>query len=127
MKPIRVGLLGLGVVGGGVWTVLAQNGGEIARRAGRRIEVAAVAVRDVAKARALVGPDVTVTTDGMALARDPDIDIIVELMGGASFPAVGELPYLLTLAGHSFYWLRLPKPAGENDPDARQARQEMQP
>ena len=82
MKPIRVGLLGLGVVGGGVWTVLAQNGGEIARRAGRRIEVTAVAVRDVAKARALVGPDVTVTTDGMALARDPDLDIIVELMGG---------------------------------------------
>ncbi|MDY0310344.1 MAG: homoserine dehydrogenase, partial [Castellaniella sp.] len=82
MKPIRVGLLGLGVVGGGVWTVLAQNGGEIARRAGRRIEVVAVAVRDVAKARALVGPDVTVTTDGLALARDPDIDIIVELMGG---------------------------------------------
>ena len=82
MKPIRVGLLGLGVVGGGVWSVLGQNGGEIARRAGRRIEVAAVAVRDVAKARALVGPDVTVTTDGMALARDPHLDIIVELMGG---------------------------------------------
>ncbi|HET8598627.1 MAG TPA: homoserine dehydrogenase [Castellaniella sp.] len=82
MKPIRIGLLGLGVVGGGVWTVLAQNGGEIARRAGRRIEVAAVAVRDVAKARALVGPDVRVLDDGMALARDPDIDIVVELMGG---------------------------------------------
>ena len=82
MKPIRVGLLGLGVVGGGVWTVLGQNGSEIARRAGRRIEVVAVAVRDVAKARALVGPDVAVTTDGMALAKDPDIDIIVELMGG---------------------------------------------
>ncbi|WP_322999521.1 homoserine dehydrogenase [Castellaniella sp.] len=82
MKPIRIGLLGLGVVGGGVWTVLAQNGGEIARRAGRRIEVAGIAVRDVAKARALVGPDVRVVTDGMALVRDPDIDIIVELMGG---------------------------------------------
>jgi homoserine dehydrogenase len=82
MKPIRIGLLGLGVVGGGVWTVLAQNGGEIARRAGRHIEVSAIAVRDVAKARALVGPEVTITTDGMALARDPDIDIIVELMGG---------------------------------------------
>ncbi|WP_345797650.1 homoserine dehydrogenase [Castellaniella sp. MT123] len=82
MNSIRVGLLGLGVVGSGVWTVLAQNGGEIARRAGCRIEVAAVAVRDVAKARSLVGPDVRVTTDGMALARDPDIDIIVELMGG---------------------------------------------
>ncbi|CAM5777981.1 homoserine dehydrogenase [Castellaniella caeni] len=82
MKPIRVGLLGLGVVGSGVWTVLAQNGGEIARRAGRRIEVAAVAVRNVAKARALVGADVRVVTDGMALAHDPDIDIVVELMGG---------------------------------------------
>ncbi|MFT0534122.1 homoserine dehydrogenase [Castellaniella hirudinis] len=82
MKPIRIGLLGLGVVGGGVWTVLAQNGDEITRRAGRRVEVAAVAVRDVAKARALVGDAVTVTNDGMALALDPDIDIIVELMGG---------------------------------------------
>lgn len=82
MMPIRVGLLGLGVVGGGVWTVLRQNGGEIARRAGRHIEVVAVAVRDVAKARALVGPDVKVITDGMALVRDPDIDIIVELVGG---------------------------------------------
>lgn len=82
MKPIRIGLLGLGVVGSGVWTVLAQNGGEIARRAGRHLEVTAVAVRDVAKARALVGSDVRVMTDGMALAQDPDIDIIVELMGG---------------------------------------------
>lgn len=82
MKPIRIGLLGLGVVGGGVWTVLAQNGDEIARRAGRRIEVAAVAVRDVAKARSLVGADVRIVNDGMALAHDPEIDIIVELMGG---------------------------------------------
>ncbi len=82
MKPIRIGLLGLGVVGGGVWTVLAQNGPEIARRAGRRLEVVAVAVRDVAKARALVGPDVHVTTDALSLTRDPDIDIIVELIGG---------------------------------------------
>ncbi|HUH40615.1 MAG TPA: homoserine dehydrogenase [Castellaniella sp.] len=82
MKPIRIGLLGLGVVGSGVWSVLKQNGPEIARRAGRQLEVVAVAVRDVAKARALVGPDVRVSTDGLALARDPDIDIIVELMGG---------------------------------------------
>jgi homoserine dehydrogenase len=82
MKPIRVGLLGLGVVGSGVWTVLAQNGSEIARRAGRNIEVVAVAVRDTAKARTLVGPQVRITNDGMALVRDPDIDIIVELIGG---------------------------------------------
>ncbi|CAM5195253.1 homoserine dehydrogenase OS=Castellaniella defragrans OX=75697 GN=HNR28_003157 PE=3 SV=1 [Castellaniella defragrans] len=82
MKPIRIGLLGLGVVGGGVWTVLKQNGSEIARRAGRRIEVVSIAVRDVAKARALVGPEVRILTDGMALARDPDVDIVVELVGG---------------------------------------------
>lgn len=82
MKPVRVGLLGLGVVGSGVWTVLAQNNSEIARRAGRSIEVVAIAVRDVAKARALVGDEVRVTTDGLELVRDPDIDIIVELIGG---------------------------------------------
>ena len=52
MNPMRVGLLGLGVVGGGTWTVLSRNAEEIARRAGRRIEVTRAAVRDVAKARA---------------------------------------------------------------------------
>lgn len=82
MKPINVGLVGLGVVGGGVWTVLAQNNGEIARRAGRHIKITSVAVRDVAKARSLVGDNVNVTTDVMSLAQDPEIDIIVELMGG---------------------------------------------
>lgn len=82
MKPIKVGLLGLGVVGGGVWSVLAQNGSELARRAGRSFEIVAIAVRDVAKARALVGPDVRVGTDAMELVNDPDIDIIVELIGG---------------------------------------------
>src|SRR5690606_14243856 len=82
MSPIRVGLLGLGVVGGGTWKVLTQNAEEIARRAGRRIEVAAVAVRDIEKARRLVGDQVSVTTDGMDIVRNPDIDIVVELIGG---------------------------------------------
>ncbi|MGB3836378.1 homoserine dehydrogenase [Castellaniella sp.] len=85
MKPVRIGLLGLGVVGGGVWTVLAQNSSEIARRAGRSIEVTAVAVRDVAKARALVGPDVRIASDAHELVNDPDIDVVVELMGGDTF------------------------------------------
>ncbi|WP_417276696.1 homoserine dehydrogenase [Castellaniella sp.] len=85
MKPVRIGLLGLGVVGGGVWTVLAQNGSEIARRAGRSIEVTAVAVRDVAKARALVGPDVRIVSNALELVSDPDIDVVVELMGGDTF------------------------------------------
>lgn len=82
MKPIKVGLLGLGVVGGGTWKVLNQNADEIARRAGRRIEVAAVAVRDVEKAKALVGDQVYVTTDGMDVVLNPDIDVVVELVGG---------------------------------------------
>lgn len=55
MNPMKVGLLGLGVVGGGTWAVLARNAEEIARRAGRRIEVSRIAVRDVAKARSRVG------------------------------------------------------------------------
>lgn len=82
MKPIKVGLLGLGVVGGGTWKVLNQNADEIARRAGRRIEVAAVAVRDVEKAKALVGDQVQITTDGMDVVLNPDIDVVVELVGG---------------------------------------------
>ncbi len=82
MKPIKVGLLGLGVVGGGTWKVLSQNADEIARRAGRRIEVTAVAVRDVEKAKALVGDQVQITTDGMDVVMNPNIDVVVELVGG---------------------------------------------
>ena len=82
MNPMKVGLLGLGVVGGGTWTVLSRNAEEIARRAGRRIEVTRAAVRDVQKARARVGEALRVDTDVHALVRDPDIDIVVELIGG---------------------------------------------
>src|SRR5690554_3259056 len=82
MSPIKVGLLGLGVVGGGTWKVLNQNADEITRRAGRGIEVVAVAVRDVEKARSLVGDQVQITTDGMDIVRNPDIDVVVELVGG---------------------------------------------
>jgi homoserine dehydrogenase len=82
MNPMKVGLLGLGVVGGGTWTVLSRNAEEIARRAGRRIEVTRAAVRDVVKARARVGDSIKVDTDVHALVRDPEIDIVVELIGG---------------------------------------------
>ncbi|MCC2596414.1 homoserine dehydrogenase [Pusillimonas sp. MFBS29] len=82
MSPIKVGLLGLGVVGGGTWKVLTRNAEEIARRAGRHIEVAAVAVRDIEKARRLVGDDILVTQDGLEVVRNPEIEIVVELMGG---------------------------------------------
>src|SRR5690606_21245540 len=82
MSPIKVGLLGLGVVGGGTWKVLTRNAEEIARRAGRRIEVTMIAVRDMDKARRLVGDQVRITQDGADVVRDPDIDIVVELIGG---------------------------------------------
>lgn len=81
MNPMKVGLLGLGVVGGGTWAVLARNAEEIARRAGRRIEVSRIAVRDVA-GRSRVGDGVEISTDGFALVRDPAVDIVVELIGG---------------------------------------------
>jgi homoserine dehydrogenase len=82
MESIKVGLLGLGVVGGGTWNVLQRNAEEIMRRAGRQIEVTEVAVRDVVKARAKVGDDVHITDDPLAVVRNPGIDIVVELIGG---------------------------------------------
>ena len=82
MNPIRVGLLGLGTVGRGTFNVLHRNQHEIMRRAGRGIEIAAVAVRDAAKARAVVGKDLPVTTEPLDVVRHPDIDIVVELIGG---------------------------------------------
>ncbi|MBA2414273.1 MAG: homoserine dehydrogenase [Burkholderiaceae bacterium] len=82
MVPIRVGLLGLGTVGRGTYELLRRNQHEIARRAGRGIEITAVAVRDVEKARAIVGNDVSVSSDCNDVVSDPEIDIVVELMGG---------------------------------------------
>lgn len=82
MSSVKIGLLGLGVVGGGTWEVLQRNATEIARRAGRDIEVVAVAVRDTAKARVLLGEGVRISTDAMDVVRDPCIDIVVELVGG---------------------------------------------
>lgn len=84
MDAIKVGLLGLGVVGGGTWNVLRRNGEEIARRAGRQIEIVRVAVRDVAKARAKVGQGVQVGDDPFEVVRDPQLDIVVELIGGVT-------------------------------------------
>jgi len=82
IQPIKVGLLGLGTVGRGTFEVLRRNQHEIQRRAGRGIEIAAVAVRDVAKARAAVGPDLPITSNPQDIVRHPDIDIVVELIGG---------------------------------------------
>jgi len=77
-----VGLLGFGTVGRGTYQVLQRNQPEIKRRAGRGIEVTAIAVRDVGKARALVGSNVPVFPNCEDVVRNPDIDIVVELIGG---------------------------------------------
>ena len=82
MKPIKVGLLGLGTVGSGTFTVLRRNQEEITRRAGRGIEISMVAVRNVEKAKALVGDACQVVGDSMLVVNNPDIDIVVELIGG---------------------------------------------
>jgi homoserine dehydrogenase len=82
MKAIQVGVMGLGTVGGGVFEVLRRNQEEIRRRAGRGIEVTMVSRRDVAKARAMVGDAAQVVADPRAIIANPDIDIVVELIGG---------------------------------------------
>ena len=82
MKPIQVGLLGIGTVGSGVFNVLQRNQGEISRRAGRGIAITMVADLDVERARAAVGSDVQVVNDARAVIANPDIDIVIELIGG---------------------------------------------
>ena len=82
MKPIQVGLLGMGTVGSGTFNVLQRNQEEIKRRAGRGIEISMVADLDVAKAQALCAPHVKVVSDARQVIVNPDIDIVVELIGG---------------------------------------------
>ena len=82
MAPIAVGLLGIGTVGGGTWDVLKRNAGEIRRRAGRAIRITRIADKDVNKARRLAGGRARVSGNAWEVVRAPDIDIIVELIGG---------------------------------------------
>ncbi|MDH4464374.1 MAG: homoserine dehydrogenase [Acidovorax sp.] len=82
MKPIQVGLLGIGTVGSGVFNVLQRNQDEISRRAGRGIEITMVADLDVERARSVVGDGVQVVNDARAIIANPDIDIVIELIGG---------------------------------------------
>jgi homoserine dehydrogenase len=82
MNPIQVGLLGIGTVGSGTFEVLKRNQEEIRRRAGRGIEITMVADLDVARAQKIVGPDVAVVNDARAVIANPDIDIVIELIGG---------------------------------------------
>ncbi len=82
MKPINVGLLGIGTVGGGTYTVLKRNAEEIARRAGRPIQVVAVADKDLELARKVTGEACRLTDDAFSIVTDPQVDIVVELIGG---------------------------------------------
>jgi len=84
MKPVKVGLLGLGTVGGGTATVLKRNAKEIARRAGRGIEIDFIATLEPERAPELGVENIRLTKDAYEVVNDPDIDIVVELIGGYS-------------------------------------------
>jgi homoserine dehydrogenase len=84
VKPINVGLLGIGTVGGGTFTVLRRNQEEITRRAGRAIVLKMIADKDVRKARKLADKSAIVTADAMEVVNHPGIDIVVELIGGTT-------------------------------------------
>ena len=82
MKPIQVGLLGIGTVGSGTFNVLERNQDEIRRRAGRGIEITMVADLDTERAKSVVGDKVKVVADAREIIANPDIDVVVELIGG---------------------------------------------
>ncbi len=85
MKPINVGLLGIGTVGGGTWTVLTRNQQEITRRAGRPIQISVVADKNLALARNVTGGGCRLTDDAFSVVADPHVDIVVELIGGRAW------------------------------------------
>ncbi|MEI8573327.1 homoserine dehydrogenase [Methylomonas sp. LW13] len=82
MKPVTVGVLGLGTVGGGTVNVLKRNAGEIARRAGREILVTRASARDLNRTRICATDGIILTADPFEIVNDPDIDVVVELIGG---------------------------------------------
>lgn len=80
MKSVKVGICGLGTVGGGTFNVLQRNADEISRRCGRRIEVVQIAARSL-NPQCDTG-SIAVTEDALAVARNPEVDLVVELIGG---------------------------------------------
>ncbi len=82
MKPVKVGVLGLGTVGGGTVNVLKRNAKEIARRAGREITITRASVKNLDKQRICDTQGIILSTDPMDIINDPEIDIVVELIGG---------------------------------------------
>ena len=83
MKPVKVGVLGLGTVGGGTVNVLKRNAAEIARRAGREIIITRASAKDLDKERICDIQGIILTTNPMDIINDPEIDIVLELIGGA--------------------------------------------
>jgi homoserine dehydrogenase len=84
IKPINVGLLGIGTVGGGTWDVLSRNADEIQRRAGRAIRISVVADRETRKAKSIVKGKARVVDDALAVVRGNEVEIVVELIGGTT-------------------------------------------
>jgi homoserine dehydrogenase len=82
MKVLKVGLLGIGTVGGGTYTVLTRNQAEIERRLGASIQIIQVADRNIAHASQVTGGKVAVTDDAFAVVNNPEVDVVVELIGG---------------------------------------------
>ena len=82
MKPINIGLLGIGTVGGGTYTVLQRNSEEITRRAGRPLRIIAVVDKNVELARNITKGSCRVTDDAFSVVNDSEIDIVGELIGG---------------------------------------------
>ena len=82
LEPVKVGVLGLGTVGGGTVSVLKRNAEEITRRAGRGIEVSHGATLEMDAARERFGNDIALTADAWEIVNNPEVDIVVELIGG---------------------------------------------
>jgi len=82
MKPMNVGLLGIGTVGSGTFTVLARNAEEISRRAGRPINITVVADKNIELAKTVTKGACRVTDDAFSVVNDPTVDIVIELIGG---------------------------------------------
>ena len=82
MKPINAGLLGIGTVGGGTYTVLTRNAEEITRRAGRPIQISVVADKNLELASQVTQGKARLADDAFAVVNDPEVDVVIELIGG---------------------------------------------
>jgi len=82
LKPVKVGLLGLGTVGGGTVSVLQRNAEEIQRRAGRGIEIAVASARDISRPRSFDTTGIEMNSDPQAVVNHPEVEVVVELIGG---------------------------------------------